>query len=65
MSVRSALSAGTLSAGIILAVVLLILIISFGAIFAISLRNRRAGFSYFAGGLGGNCSHTAATGEQE
>jgi hypothetical protein len=42
---------------------LLILIISLGAIVAISFRNRRSGFSYFAGGMR-SCSHAAATGEQ-
>ena len=65
MSVRSALSAVALSAGIMLGLVLLILIISFGAIFAIIFRNRRGGFHYFAGGDGINCSHAAATGKQE
>jgi hypothetical protein len=36
--------------GFALALALLILIISFGAIVAISFRNRRPGFGYFAGG---------------
>jgi hypothetical protein len=34
-----------------LALALLILIISFGAIVAISFRNRRPGFGYFAGAV--------------
>jgi hypothetical protein len=42
---------------------LLILIISLGAIVAISFPNRRRGFSYFAGGMR-SCLHAAATGEQ-
>ena len=65
MSVRSALNAGAIGSGIILALVLMILIVSLGAIFAIIFPNRRDGFSYFAGGMGSNCSHAAATGKQE
>jgi hypothetical protein len=42
---------------------LLILSINLGAIVAISFRNRRSGFSYFAGGMR-SCSHAAARGEQ-
>jgi hypothetical protein len=48
---------------VILALALLILIISFGAVFAvISFRNRRPG--YFGSEMGSNCSHAAAIGEQ-
>jgi hypothetical protein len=48
---------------VVLALALLILIISFGAVFAlISFRNRRPG--YFGSGMGSNCSHAAAIGEQ-
>ena len=59
MSVRSPLYVLAFVFGL----ALLILIISLGAIFAISSRNRRPGFSYFAGGMK-SCSHAAATGEQ-
>jgi hypothetical protein len=56
MSVRFALCVPA----IILALVLLIIIVSLGAIVSISFRNRRSGFSYFAGGMMSNCSHAAA-----
>ena len=59
MSMRSALWLPPF----VLGLALLILIVSFGAIVSISFRNRRSGFSYFAGGMISNCSHTAA-GEQ-
>jgi hypothetical protein len=52
-------------AGIILAVVLLILIISFGAIVAISLRQSSCRLQLFRRRDGSNCSHAAATGKQE
>jgi hypothetical protein len=42
---------------------LLILIIGLSEIVAISSRNRRPRFSYFAGGMR-SCSHAAAAGEQ-
>jgi hypothetical protein len=56
MSVRFALC----MPAFILALVLLMVIVSFGAIVSISCRNRRSGFSYFAGGMMSNCSHAAA-----
>ncbi len=59
MSVRSPLYALAFVFGL----VLLILIVSLGAIFAITFRNRRPGFSYFAGGIR-SCSHAFETGEQ-
>jgi hypothetical protein len=59
MSVRSPLDVLAFVFGL----ALLILIISLGAIVAISFRNRGSGFSYFAGGMR-SCSHAAATGEQ-
>jgi ABC-type nickel/cobalt efflux system permease component RcnA len=59
MSVRSPLYVLAFVFGL----ALLILIVSLGAIVAISFRNRGPGFSYFAGGTR-SCSHAAATGEQ-
>jgi hypothetical protein len=44
MSVRSALDV----LGIVLALVLLVIVVVCGAIFALAYRNRRRGFSYFA-----------------
>jgi hypothetical protein len=47
MSVRSAVDVLV----IVLALVLLVIIVVFGAIFALTHRNRRLGFSYFASGM--------------
>jgi hypothetical protein len=52
MSVRSALHVSVRSAlrvlTFVLALVLLVIVIVFGAIFAFAYRNRRPGFSYFS-----------------
>jgi hypothetical protein len=47
MSVRSAVDVLV----IVLALVLLVIVVVFGAIFALTHRNRRLGFSYFASGM--------------
>jgi hypothetical protein len=47
MSVQSALYV----LAVVLALVLLVIIVAFGAIVATTCRNRRPGFSYFAAGI--------------
>jgi hypothetical protein len=47
MNVQSALYA----VAIVLALLLLVIVVAFGAIVAITQRNRRWGFSYFAEGI--------------